>query len=199
MYILADKFVGNINDSKYSYLRGNEFYYTNDGVNYKKMQIDKEHIFNGTLNKFYTYVNIYPWIREDILIKYEDIIDKDNNRLYLEIHINNSNELTHIYTITKDLVDSNKCIESNEFISPIKSSKKEKIKVFSSSLGYAIGSNEDIFEDSQLYYMINICFPDMFYREDIGQYVFKNATVFEYKSKEKIINSIEDFILLKNN
>lgn len=186
MYILADKFVGNIKNTTLSYMDGNKFYYTNDGNNYKKMEISKNHIYDGYLEKFYTYVNIYPWIKEDTLSKHYNTLDKETNRLYLEIHINNNNELTHIYTVEKNMVDFNKCIESNEYIIPMNNSVKEKVKVFSSNEGTMILSDDDIKDDIKLSYTINICFPDMFYREDVKQYVFKNKTVFNYDSEEQL-------------
>lgn len=188
MYILADKFIGNIKNTKLSYMKGNNFYYTNDGNNYKKMEISKNHIYDGYLEKFYTYVNIYPWIKEDTLSKYYDTLDKKTNRLYLEIHINNNNELTHVYTVEKNRVDFNKCIESNEYIIPMNNSVKEKVKVFSSNEGTMILSNDDIKKDIKLNYTINICFSDMFYREDIKQYVFKNKTLFEYDSELQLLS-----------
>lgn len=194
MYILSDRFLGNIINTKYSYLMGNKFYYTNDGINYSKMEIDKKDIYEGTLDKFYTYINIYPWIEEDILSEVEHMIDSETNCIYLEVYISNDNEIKSIYAVKKSEIDSNRLIEAFEVVSPV---KNKAVMMYSKDTGCILGEKGDFFKNASIAYTANICFPNMIYREDVDGYVFKNKTLFTYKSKENVINSLDDFISMK--
>lgn len=184
MYILADKFAGNINNTKYSYLDGDTFHYSNDGKNYRSMDIQKEHLFEGVLKRFYTYFTVHEWVDTNILEKIKDYIVEeivDNEKIkkaYLQVNINKQNELINLSLVDKKSIKDT-IIEPNEYVMP---STEGGVTIFQDNDMKCTMFQEEPKENCGLTYMCSICAPTMTYHHKIKQHSFKPIKLFMYCS-----------------
>lgn len=182
MYILSDRFLGNINNGKLSYMDGNIFKYTNDGVNYRECVIGKKDIYEGALKDFFVKVNVYPWMEDKIYSQIKDYIDTDDDSLYLNVKITKENKVDEVMIVQSESVDYSKLVELNEVVCPVVKDKKTTVLGLCRE-GYLVGLEDEPDDNVKMKYSCNICFPEMVYHKAINKYIFKTAEVFGYSSR----------------
>lgn len=189
MYILSEKFIGNIRNTKNSCLINDIFFYTNDDVTYNCIKIDKDEIYKGTLTVFFTFIKIHDWINKDILKKIREYIDIDKNVIYLKINIDKYNNITGIHIVKPSIIKNKKIIQPVESIVPV---KDNSIIDYISKEGYSLSGHKDILKGSKVAYIANIMIPVLEEKNNIKQYSIKNKVIFNYESKPHMINSVKD-------
>lgn len=189
MYILSDKFIGNIMNTKYSYLINDIFFYTDDEINYKTIRIDKNEIHKGVLKEFYTFVRVYKWMNRKIFSMIKDYIDKDNNVIYLKVNIDKFNNITNVHIVKPSAVKNKKVMKPVEIISPMKNNTLIN--------GFTIDGIHYQFDDdlkgSKIVYIADICLPVFTKINNVVKFTLKNKMIFNYESKARLINDASDY------
>lgn len=187
MYILSDYFLGNIKNDKLSYLEKDRFYYTNDGKHYKCRTIDKNDIYDGDLTEFYCQMPIYEWVENKHMLK--PFVEKGIEHFYVKVNMDTSNKINKIEIVSPDKV------KDHLLVSPLENvfldfSERDKILKIEDNMTFIslketingiISEKEDI-PLLRIVYNANICFPNMYYRDDVKQYVFSNSNLMTYYS-----------------
>ena len=178
MYILADKFLGNIKNTSHIYFEGNAFHYTNDNTEWKHMNIDKEDIFEGDLISFYTYATIYDWIALEVYEKIKEY--KEDDKVYIQIQIDSKNNVKHIFPVKRKDINY-RIYEPLETVAP----DINNLTVAIDGNYNCIMGNESPTESTPLLYNAHICLPTMHYHKKANQYVFDTLIFFSYRSNLK--------------
>ena len=185
MYILADKFIGNIINNELSYLEDDKFYYTNDGKNYKYKTIDKRDIYEGELKEFYCTIELNSWVQEPE--EFKRFVENGISIFYVKVTINKNNDITGLFIVKPESVKNELLIEPAkdlfiDFNDGEKAQSISNIKTLSKLRNTFVEQTYSIKKPITAIYNANICFPNMYFREDVGQYVFKNKNIMSYKS-----------------
>lgn len=191
MYILSDCFLGNINNDNISYLKDNKFYYTNDGENYKCMEINKENIHTGTLTEFYCVLNLYDWIEDNHMLR--EFVEKEINEFYVKVNIDKFNKVEDIKIVSPSEVKKDLLVKPLESVF-IDFSEKDKILnikddmtiiTLKETINGMISNKEEV-PLLRMAYNSNICFTNMYYRKDVNQFVFSNSNLITYYSNNLV-------------
>lgn len=191
MYILSDMFLGNIVNGKYSFLKGNSFYYTNDGKEYKCQVLEKEDVHEGILKEFYCKIELIEWVHEPEILK--EFYEKGNKEFYIKVDIDPYNNITAIHIVPEEKVDNKLLITAKEgcFIDFNDNKNAVEISSYNGTEEIMERLNNISSDKSKEEYALkkinficnyNVCFPDMYFRKDVRKYVFKNSNIMTYKS-----------------
>lgn len=186
MFILADKFVGNLIESKYSYLKDRKLYYTNDGINFKKQLISRKDIFDKELSSFFSYLTIYNWIPQHILEQIKDLIDYSAaeegiiGRLFVNVFISPDNKLIDLEAVEKASI-SEKIFAPMENIIPSSVST-----IYSDNLTNGFFTHTIPSPDDGLTYHASFCTPNIKKHQKYGIYSFDYFTIGIYSSTKPV-------------